>query len=976
MAVLKSGGARGPLLERTRELAALESVIAGARRGAGGCAVVEGGAGIGKSRLLAEARTRAGAAGVAIARARCSEIEGDFAYGAALQLFEPLVRPTTDPDLFAGAASLALPLFERAGAVDGRDFSRAHGLHWLAANLAERTPLAIVVDDAHWSDIPTLKFLVYLAQRVDELPLAVIVAARSGEDGSRRKLIRRLAAHPAATRIELEPLGAQAVADLVRAELGSGATDSFCSACFEATGGNPLFVRALTADVRERGGAPDDAAAERVPQLGADRLARAVTARLDAMHDGTRELAEALAVMGDGASHDQVAELAGLDAGDAERGSVALAAAGLADGRDGLAFVHPIVRAAVDDAIDPPRRALLHRRAARMLRGAGADPERIASHVLAAGDGARDAAAAEVLRAAAARASARGAPHAAANYLLAVVAASAAPDAAVLHELALAAVRSHAHDAAERVAAALHVLRDSAERASAAVRLGLAQFDAGAHDAAAATFAAGLEDAPPDGEAARTLRACLAAASGLGHTGGETAAEIGRVVERAHAGLLTRAERLHLGHGAVAAAFAGRSIEETRRLARAALAGDGVDASRASEMSAMVLGTVALLVADELDEAERALDRALAAAREVGSVTGYASAAHIRAWTHYRRGRLADATADAESVLDAARYGWEPALPAAVAVLVLCHLERGDVDAAEAATDIPGGADRWQATFTWNDFLDARGRMLLARGDPVAARADFEAAGATLDAVGADHPSVVGWRSGAVQACVALGDFDAARRLADDDIERARAYGAPRALGMALRTAGTLAGGDRGIGLLREADEVLARSPARLEQAHAQAALGAELLAAGHRVAAREPLSSALDAADKCGATALVEGVRGLLTEAGARPRRRALSGRDSLTPRELRLTRMAMSMTNREIAEALFITTKTVETHLRHAYDKLGISSRRELAAAFGDEDDSNGSGASGASSGPARGSVRSGRNAATSTSGANQTM
>jgi DNA-binding CsgD family transcriptional regulator len=298
---------------------------------------------------------------------------------------------------------------------------------------------------------------------------------------------------------------------------------------------------------------------------------------------------------------------------------------------------------------------------------------------------------------------------------------------------------------------------------------------------------------------------------------------------------------------------------------------------------------------------------------------------------------LPDAIADAESVVDAARYGWEPALPAAQAVMALAHLERADRDSAAAALDLPGGEDRWRATFTFNDYLDARGRVKMMDGDPSGALEDFTAAGQALDAVGASHASVVAWRSGAALAAAAVGDLDEARRLAEEDIERAREYGAPRAIGLALRTAGRIAGGDRGIALLREADEVLALSPARLEQAHAQADLGELLLESGHRMAAREPLKAALDAAHACGATVLAERARATLTEAGARPRRHALSGRDALTPRELRLADMAArGMTNREIAEALFITTKTVETHLRHAYEKLGISSRRELADAL----------------------------------------
>jgi DNA-binding CsgD family transcriptional regulator len=924
------------MLERAGEVAAIAALLENARGGTGGCVVLEGSAGIGKSRLLAEARGAAAASGMTVAQARCSELESDFAFGGALQLFEPLIGAADGSELLAGAAALAHPLFEDAREIDDRDFSRLHGLHWLAANLAERHPLLIALDDAHWCDVPTLRFLLYLAQRVDELPVAVVAAARTGEEGPQRKLVRRLASHSLTQRLPLDPLTPDAVAQMVRTELDPAATDAFCEACAGATGGNPLFVRALLVGVRERGGAVDDAAAERVPELGAEALAQAVTARLDAMADGCRELAESVAVLGDGAPLAQAAVLAGLDEPVAEARLDALVASGILEHAEGVGFAHPILRAAVDSGMDASLRATAHRRAARLLREAGADAERVASHVMASGEGARDAQAAELLREAARRASARGAPHAAARYLGAVIGSDGQADAALLRELALAEVRSHHRDAPARVAAALAAAADARDRGAAALRLGLAQFDAGAHDPAAATFAAGLDGLPEDLEVARTLRACLSAASGLGHAGGP-AADLDPVVERAELNLATRPERLHLGHAAMAAAFAGKSIDDTLRFARAALMGDPLDAGRASEMSALILATVALVVADDLDGAESALDETLASARRIGSVTGYASAAHIRAWVYYRSGRLAEAIADGESVVDAARYGWEPALPAAQAVMALCHLERADPKAAAAALDLPGGEERWSATFTFNDWLDARGHVRMAEGDTAAALEDFRAAGRALDGVGASHPSVVAWRSGAVAASAALGDLEAARELAAEDIERAREFGAPRALGLALRAAGRLAGGDRGIALLREACEVLASSPARLEHAHAQADLGVELLAAGHRVAAREPLKGALDTAHECGATALAERARADLTEAGARPRRPALRGRDSLTPRELRLAEMAASgLTNREIAEALFITTKTVETHLRHAYDKLGISSRRELSDAL----------------------------------------
>ena len=904
------------LLERGDEVAALESLLAGAARGAGGAVVIEGGAGIGKSRLLAEARAAAAAAGMAVAHARCSPLESDFSFGAALQLFEPLLAD----DAFAGAAELARPLFEGGGVDDERDFSRLHGLHWLAANLAERRPLLIAVDDAQWCDTPTLRFLLYVVQRIDELPVAVVVAARSGE----HKLVRRLAAHELSASLALAPLSDGAVASLVRTELDAGASDVFCRACADSTGGVPLFVRALVAGVREQGGSVDDDAAGRLGELGADALGDAVMDRLAGMADGARELAEAVAILGDGTPLGQAAALAESD----ELVFDALAAAGIVETDAGtVAFAHPILRSAVESAMDPARRASSHRRAARLLLAAGADPERVASQVLAGGASADDV---ELLTKAAARASSRGAHDAAARYLRAC----ADPDAALLHQLALAEVRSHGPDAAARVAAAIEAAGD---RAAVALHLGLAQFDAGAHDAAGVTFAAGLDGLPPDTDVARTLRACRSAASGLGHPDRPGAA-LDALVERAALGVATRAERLQLGQGAMAAAFAGQSTAEAIRLGRAVLAGPPLDAGRASEMSALILATVALVVADDLDVAEKALDESLISAQAVGSATGYASAAHVRAWVNYRRGRLAAAIADAESVLDAARYGWEPALPAAVAVMSLSHLEQGDPAAAAAALKLPGSEERWRTTFTWNDYLDARGCVRMAAGDARAALDDFEEAGRALVGLGAAHASIVAWRSGAALASAALGDSAGARRLAEEDIELARAFGAPRSLGMTLRVAGRIAGGDRGIELLREAEEVLAGSAAVLERAHAQADLGAALLESGHRMAAREPLKAALDAAHACGASALTKRVSALVTATGARPRRPALSGRDALTPRELRLAEMAAGgMTNREIAEALFITTKTVETHLRHVYEKLGITTRQGLDVALG---------------------------------------
>ena len=201
-------------------------------------------------------------------------------------------------------------------------------------------------------------------------------------------------------------------------------------------------------------------------------------------------------------------------------------------------------------------------------------------------------------------------------------------------------------------------------------------------------------------------------------------------------------------------------------------------------------------------------------------------------------------------------------------------------------------------------------------------------------------PAVCAWRSEAALARLARGESEQARRLVASEVELARSFGVPRAIGVALRAAGVVAGGDDGATLLAEAASALEESPARLEQARALTELGSALRRGGRRKDARECLALALDIAHGCRATALAQRARDELVGAGARPRRERLSGVEALTPSEARIVRMAADgLANREIAQALFVTARTVETHLTHAYQKLGIASREELPSALGEQ-------------------------------------
>ena len=935
------------LLERADDLQAIEDLLAAARRGSGGCLVLEGAAGLGKSRLVSAARERARALEMEVLEAHGDDLERDFAFGAALQLFEaPMASLAGDERdrVLDGSAGLAAPLLTagEAPAEGQQAFSITHGLHWVAANLAERRPLLLAVDDAHWIDAPTLRFLRYLLQRVDELPLALLVSARPDAGGPQERLLARIAGHPLAAARTLAPLSNAAVTHLVRAGLASHHDEELYIVCAAATGGNPFYLHELIAALSD-GSEPG---AEAVERLGPASVGRTVLTRLRSLSAEAGALAPAAAVLGDAAALDDVAELAGLEHGASAMAADELAAAAILEPGLPLRFRHPIVRDAVLGSLPAARRAATHSRAARLLLHRGADPERAAAHLVVS-DAAGEPWAAEALRAAARSSRHRGAHDASALYLRAAISDRLPADTRrkLLAELAYGEAVTGAPEALTHAREAIKLLRSPRERAETALELGLALVGGGRHAESAELLDEGLRQLEQAGERApaelaATLRAARAAIGGFDFAA-EAPGGLEAILERTASGVATPSERLMLAHGAFAKGLAGEERDAARQLALGALAGPPRDAGDTTEMTALTLSATALVMADELPAAERALVATLDSARERGSVISFAVVSHIRAHVNFRLGRLGDAIADAQSVLDASRYGWEPALPAAHAVLSNALVERGELDAAAAALELPGGERRWSDSFTWNDYLEARAGLALARGDAEAALRDALACGERLADAGGDHSAVVPWRAVAARAAARIGKPEEAGRLAEEDIRLARRFGAPWALAHALRTAAELAGGDRGLALFRETLQILDGSPAALERAHALTGFGEALLAERHRVAARTPLREALELAHRCGAEALEHRARAAVVAAGARPRRPDLSGRAALTPRELRLARMAADgLGNREIAEALFITRKTVETHLARAYRKLGIASREELAAALGERE------------------------------------
>jgi ATP/maltotriose-dependent transcriptional regulator MalT len=351
-----------------------------------------------------------------------------------------------------------------------------------------------------------------------------------------------------------------------------------------------------------------------------------------------------------------------------------------------------------------------------------------------------------------------------------------------------------------------------------------------------------------------------------------------------------------------------------------------------------VYAALALGYSGHLDRSLAAFDRALAESRDQASVASFALLSTYRCQVAYRRGAMQSAEADGRGAIELLDYGgWSEVTPLpAILAEVLIETE-GVAAAIELLSqhDLLGDVPELLHT---NLALLIRGRIRRLQNRPREALEDLRLLRKRLEGWSIVNPAYAPWRSEAALAHLALEDRSEALGLASEELELARSFGAAPTLGVATRRSGLVEGGDRGHAMLAEAVEILEASEAELELARALTALGSALRRAGRRVDAREPLRRGLDLALRCGGRRLAERAREELVAAGARPRRDRIAGPEALTASERRVAELAArGMTNREIAQALFVTMRTVEVHLTHCYQKLEIDSRKELPAALG---------------------------------------
>ncbi|WP_405059485.1 AAA family ATPase [Kribbella sp. NBC_01505] len=941
------------VLERPDELGRIAAALDAAGRGDGQVVVIEGEAGIGKSRLVAEARAMAKERGFVRMQSTGDEVESAMAWGVVRQLIERSIARyagETRAAIIAGPTGRAIEALDKAApdAGDAEVVRTMHALWWVAVDLAAPRPLLITIDDAQWADPPSLRFLSYLSKRVGDLPIALLVATRPPPD--RLGPLAELTVARHVERLLPRPLSRDGIAVLIAERSRSEAADEVVDAVLAASGGNPFLAESLLDELTVLDRSTTDAAtAATVRGLGASAVSRTLLSRLSPT---ALALAKTVAVLGARTDIWAAGAVAQLPESALAAAVDELVAAHVVTVESAqtphapalLSFVHPVIRDSVASTLGPVDQATLHGRAAEALWAARAAADRIAAHLVQAPAGTLEAAVAIFTEAANLCATAgdvekaidylnravevepanaelqgllgklllrNGDPLTARRYLLAAASGSTGRERAAL--LGTAASATSVVDGPVAAAAELmHALDDWADddrpaRLALDARLGIIRSYLPSERKRASEHLRGFADLPGDSADERILLALLAQ---CGRYEVSPSADVRRTAERA--------------------------------LRRGALLKDSV--GQADPLVGWLLAMMSLIAADGVGPARDEIAGAQDWVRRHGSPIEFAMVANVSDFLAWRCGDLPAVEADADGVL--AAIASEDLTPQVVAIratavtfAAYAALERGDLAGAEAMLAEYDESSRNAPRVIAAMWLEAtRARIALEQDDPMAAL--DHAYRLRDDMVAADlDPPAVPWRTPAALAQLRLGDEAAARELANDQLELSRRWGAASDLGAALRLSAKVdvGQGARRVETLTEAVAVLERSPARLELARALVDLGEAYRVVGRRTDARETLNRGGELAAACGAVVLRTRVAEVLQALGDRPRALVAPGQDSLTASERRVAGLAVTgRSNRDIAQELFVSPKTVENHLGRIYIKLGITGRRELGRAL----------------------------------------
>ncbi|MCU1595865.1 MAG: Tetratricopeptide 4 [Frankiales bacterium] len=886
------------LVDRDAELRLLASAVDGASAGSSQVVVVEGPAGIGKSRLLVETRALAQQRGLPVLVARGSQLESAFGFGVVRQLFEPLLLDASRREqLLAGSAASARGVFEEVEQRADGSFAVLHGLYWLTVNLAADGPLVLAVDDLQWCYSGSLRFLAYLARRLDSLPVLLVGTVRTGERHESEDLLAEIY-ETAGASVRPGPLSHEATEGLVQGRLGSSAAPSFVAACHRTTGGNPLLLRQLLRALEADRVPPDASHADTVMAVGSRAISSMVLMRLRRLPDALTTVARAVAVLGEGAQLPTVAALAGLDEQDAAAALAHLTRAEILRHEHPLGFVHPLVRDAVYRELPGGERELQHQRAAAALLAAGASDEKVAAHLLLA-PRRGDQSTVGVLRRAARTVADRGAADSAVTYLRRALEEPVigAERVDVLLELGLLETHVDGPAGAEHLEQAYPFIDDPAVRGEVALGIARNHIFASPRGVASA-FARTARLSLPEElvDVRQGLLALERVAAGMhGLNQDEWLVGSPEVVGHRHGAKMLAAElsweeTLRGEDRARAIALARRATEDDRLFA--------VD----NGLLWVVAANTRMVADDELGDFWQ---RGQAVAHRQGSLF---AALAINLWRGFHVWRLGDLP-EAFALMTAAgeqQLMWQQHRGVGTAyadgLRTMVMLERGDVAAAREVLG-PALAEPFMGEGQ-RLVEDAHVAVLVAEQRYAEALAAFEA---IVDANHIANPAWRPWRSLKASALVGLGRYDEADALVAEELVLARRWGAPFALGRALRVLGELR---QDTALLRESLAVLEPTPFRVELARSQCSVG-------RATGDEQLLRAALVGAHGCGALGLRDEVLRALHDCGSDAE---LPWDDVpvLTTTQRRILDLTSTgLDVRAVAQQLFLTPGTVQATL-----------------------------------------------------------
>ncbi|MCF2527810.1 ATP-binding protein [Yinghuangia soli] len=893
--------AQPPVLERDNELAAVRAVIenlcAHARADSGADQVhrgelllVESRAGWGKTTILDEARRIAVENHCTVLLAKGGEREQTRSFLVVKELFYKLLAGYTDAERTALLGSWfdiiapALGLCPAAAGSTPDRLAISDALDWLMTSLTRnRGPIVMILDDAHWADAESLSWITSFAQRLHNWPVLLLVARRTEEVTEVSPLLRTLATLDRAQRLRLGPLSRTGSAQMVHMALGPAVDEGFRERCYEVSGGGPFVLWATLREFKRLRLAPVDAHAGRLASIAAAQIGEKLSLRLESMGAATLAVARAVAILGSDATVVRVADLAEVDVHQVGEVADRLRAAAILVNQDVLGFVHPLIAAAVYDNIPSHARSSLHANAARLLVRDGRDARSAVFHLLATRPR-NDQWIVDQLRAAADQEKRAGAPESALRCLQRAMEEPPRPAdrAAVHYELGRALFSTSPQGAIEELRKALEAdseVRQLREQIVLQLSRALGYTDqikeavelldteAQAANASASRLRLQAEhflwavfwvDDPDYPARARRLKNLVLRLEGNNRT-----------------------ERCLLALRAWYGVMRGDPMVQVLASADQAW-GPGLnwtDEDWGFEIPSLL--ALVYMYCDKNDRAEQLFSAGVKELESHGWSGTQLSYAHaMRSLVRYRQGKLAAAEHDARRAL-ALSDRLPEGLPLpwySLGPLIEVLIARGDIPQALAL------AERYQFGKPFPNAVvfpvpqAVRGELRLATGENRSAAEDFTEAGEKLEARGVANPAFCAWKVNLARA-LAGDDPETAYEHASEALRRAYRFGAPSAMGQALRVTGRLEGGQKGLAKIEDALMWLEHSDARYEYALTLVEYGIWLRREFGDRDAVDTLFEGLNVALECGADALAEAARAELVDIGELPPSRALGG-------------------------------------------------------------------------------------------------